>query len=351
MNNMKSIKTLFAVGMLSMVGFTAQAGNPQRAGSAGASELLINPWASTSGFRDGAVANVKGIESAYLNVAGLAYTEGIQVGLANTQWLVGAGIQVNAAGLAAKVGESGVLGLTLSQFDYGDWEITTEDQPEGVGATIAPQALTIGLSYAQKFTRSITGGVTVKMYNSSISNLNASGIAFDAGVQYHTGDLKEFKFGIVLRNVGPSFGYSGDGFSLTLPVPTGNYTQTFDSRSAQFELPTQLSLGASYDWHLEKETHILTFLGSFTSNSFIKDVYTLGAEYSFKEWLKIRGAYGFDDNRADNTQTNAMGGLSAGFSFIAPLGASTKFAVNYAYRTTNSQFNGIHTVGVSLDIF
>ena len=28
------------------------AGNPQRAGQAGASELLINPWARTSGWED-----------------------------------------------------------------------------------------------------------------------------------------------------------------------------------------------------------------------------------------------------------------------------------------------------------
>ena len=51
------------------------AGNEQRAGSAGASELLINPWARTSGWAGANVAGVRGLEGIYSNVAGLAFTQ------------------------------------------------------------------------------------------------------------------------------------------------------------------------------------------------------------------------------------------------------------------------------------
>ena len=47
------------------------AGNPQRAGQAGASELLINPWARTSGWGGSNVAGITGLESQFSNVAGL----------------------------------------------------------------------------------------------------------------------------------------------------------------------------------------------------------------------------------------------------------------------------------------
>jgi len=64
-------------------------GNPVRSGSAGASELLINPWARTASWAEGNTANVMGLESLYGNIAGLAFTDGLQAGFANSQWLVG----------------------------------------------------------------------------------------------------------------------------------------------------------------------------------------------------------------------------------------------------------------------
>ena len=50
----------------------AKAGNEDRAGSAGATELLINPWARSSGWGSAGVSSVKGLEATFLNVAGLA---------------------------------------------------------------------------------------------------------------------------------------------------------------------------------------------------------------------------------------------------------------------------------------
>ncbi len=62
------------------------AGNPQRVGQAGASELLINPWARTSGWGGANVASVRGLEGIYSNVAGLAFTKKTELIFSNTQW-------------------------------------------------------------------------------------------------------------------------------------------------------------------------------------------------------------------------------------------------------------------------
>ena len=83
------------------------------------------------------------------------------------------------------------------------------------------------------------------MYNSAVNNLSATGVCFDAGVQYIPTNVKDFSFGITMRNIGPSFSYRGDGLSIVLPVPTGLYTNSFQNRSEDFELPTQLAIGAS----------------------------------------------------------------------------------------------------------
>ena len=42
------------------------AGNEQRAGQAGASELLINPWARSSGWAGANIAGVRGLEGCIL---------------------------------------------------------------------------------------------------------------------------------------------------------------------------------------------------------------------------------------------------------------------------------------------
>ena len=54
---------------------TAFAGNPDRAGSAGAGQLLINPWAASNGLAGTNMASVTGLESTFSNVAGLAFVE------------------------------------------------------------------------------------------------------------------------------------------------------------------------------------------------------------------------------------------------------------------------------------
>lgn len=342
----KSVYTILLASAL--VSTAAYAGNPSRAGSAGASELLINPWAQSSGLANSNIASTVGLEATFLNIAGLAHAKSTEIGFANTQWLIGSGVSVNSFGIAQKVSDGGRLSLNFQSFDYGEWDVTTETSPDGGAGTISPTAIVIGLGYAQKFTDNIFGGVNIKIFNSTISNLSATGVGIDAGVQYVAGDKREYKFGIALKNVGPSFGYRGDGLSLSLPVPQGGYSQSFDSRSQSFELPTQLSLGVAYDWHIEEKVHVLTFSGSFVSNSFEKDNFLFGVQYGYKDWLAVRGGYHLNDDRADGMNTSALVGPTAGVTFNAPIGNSY-FRVDYAYRMTPT-FGGIHTIGAAFDL-
>lgn len=325
---------------------SAYAGNPQRAGSAGASELLINPWAQTSGWAGANIAGVSGVEASFLNIAGTAQTEVTQVGFSNTQWLVGSDVSINSFGFNQAVGNSGVLGATVNMYDYGEWEITTTDNPDGGIGSISPSTAIIGLSYAQRFTSSILGGVNVKFYSQNSRDLNASALCFDAGVQYITGEQDQIKFGITLQNVGPSASFEGDGKSIVLPVPRGNYTEAFNTKSATFELPATLSIGGSYDFEFTNQK--LTLAGAFRSNSFDKDEYMLGAEYTLIEKVTLRAGYVIRDNRDEVIDTDVRSGVSAGLSLKLPLGDSD-FRLDYAYQPTDV-FDGIHGIGVNFDL-
>jgi hypothetical protein len=324
----------------------AFAGNPQRAGSAGAPELLINPWARTSGWGGVDVANIRGVEATFLNIAGIAHTQSTEVAFSNTQWLVDAGISINAAGFNQKVGSNGVLSANFVAFDYGEWDFTTIENPEGGIGTVSPSTAIIGVGYAQKFTESIRGGVNLKIYNSAIVDMSVTAAAVDAGVQYITGKTDQIKFGITLRNIGPGSRFEGGGQSVTLVTQQGGYTQEFEERSESFELPTTLSIGGSYDFKFEEQR--VTVAGAFQSNSFEKDIYTLGAEYSIKEIVSLRAGYTIFDNRDYEVNTTVFSGFNAGASIDVPLSKDNDntFVLDYAYRAT-SVLGGVHSIGAS----
>ena len=68
---------VFSAGLFASL--TAQAGNEDRVGSAGASQLLVNPWARSSAIGDASYANSNGLEATYMNIAGLAFTDKTQL--------------------------------------------------------------------------------------------------------------------------------------------------------------------------------------------------------------------------------------------------------------------------------
>jgi len=329
------------------------AGNPQRAGQAGASELLINPWARTSGWGGANIAGVRGLEGIFSNVAGLAFTEKTELIFSQTQWLKfgdDAVADISSFGFSQKVGESGVLGFSVMSMSFGEIEITTVDLPDGGIGFYSPKFMNIGVSYAKIFSNSIYGGVTVKMISEQISNVGANGVALDAGIQYVTGAEDNLKFGISLKNVGPRMSFTGDGLSFRGIVgDDDDYKMTVEQRSSELELPALLNIGLSYDVNVMQ--HRITGAGTFTSNSFQKDQYRLGGEYSYNEMFMVRLGYTYEDGiRTPSTRTTALRGPSAGFTVELPMGdEGSTFGLDYSYRHTDP-FQGSHTIGARINL-
>ena len=245
----KKIVYLSVVAVLVQSGNSAFAGNEDRSGQAGASQLLINPWARSSGWGGMNIASVRGVESVYLNVAGAAFVKKTEVAFSNTQYLKGSEISINSLGLSQKVGTSSVISLSIMSMSLGDIPITTEATPEGGTGTYSPQFINFGLSYSKEFSNSIYGGVSFKSISESISDLKASGFVFDVGIVYVTGNNESkdnLKFGISLKNVGSPMKYSGDGLSVKVAAPTGNYQLTVEQRSEKFEIPSLVNIGISF---------------------------------------------------------------------------------------------------------
>jgi len=344
------MKKLIVGLLLILISLPVWAGNNDRAGSAGATQLLILPWARTGGLSGSNLSSVSGMEAMSFNVAGLAYTEGIEVGLGNILYMGNSGILVNSLGIAIRMGESSsTLGLSVMQVGYGDINVTTVEMPEGGLGVFSPNYLNIGLSYAKEFSNSIYGGITMKLISESISNVSATGFAFDAGINYVTGPNDNIKFGISLRNVGGKMTFRGDGLDVQGSIQPSTNVVTLQSRSQGFELPAQMGLGITYDVYLA-ENSMLDLNFTFLANSFTKDQFNFGVGYEFKELLRVNLGYVYENGITNSEERNTVyTGPSGGVTVNIPLGkGGSTLGLDYAYRFTNP-FNGFNQFALRLN--
>lgn len=343
------------------------AGNGDRAGSAGATDLLINPWARNSGWANANTAFARGLEAQFLNVAGLSFTKKTELIFAHSMWLAGTGINIESFGFSQNMGaQRGVLALSIMALNSGKITETTVNQPEGTGSTYQVSNLNIALSYSRSFSKKISGGITIRIISQGLSNVNSTGFAVDAGIMYKTKigkrkiegleDDDNLFFGISLKNIGPRMIANGDALSTQFQSPIFGTNVTVNQRSAEYEMPALMNIGAGYTFRLNK-SHSLDFAFNFTTHSFTYDQWMLGVQYNFKNMLMVRGGYTFEEGSfgtrdgATPTMLNAFVGPSAGFTFESPLkkGGTTKIGFDYSFRATYN-FGGVHTFGARFTI-
>lgn len=392
-NTYKSLIICVLVALISVsTSYSVLAGNRDRSGQAGASHLLIDPWARTNGMANAGIAEVRGLESVYSNVAGLSFVKRTDFAFNRTQYLVGSncGININAMGFAQHLGKAkdfGTLGISFSSMGFGQVQVTTVAQPEGGLGNYKPSLTTIGIHYAKSFNHFIKGGVSLKIINESIADLHATGFAIDAGVQYVAGKFENFKIGVTLKNIGLPMSYKGDGMSFRGRINNTGVEQTLNIRSAEFEMPSLLAIGVSYDFlwfggeyaNMSKEDraaegltrneaqHRLTLAASFTANSYSRDIFAIGMEYGFMRYFMIRAGYSLE-NVTSKKETNENGeqelaavlfnsdsfflGPSVGATVAIPLSKTNigqNIYIDYAYRFT-SKWRGNHLIGIKVSL-
>lgn len=351
-------KAVLVMGALG-ISVGAFAGNKDRTGQAGATELLVNPWAQSTGLFGMNVSGVRGLEAMKCNIAGMAFTDNMEVGASHLVYLSGSQVGVNNIGLSKKLGNFGALGVNIMAMSFGNITITDDDHPEGGIGTYSPAFYNIELGYAKDFSNSIHAGVGVTMVTEQITNAHATGAAFEAGVQYVTGKRDNFHFGITLRNIGTNMRFSGPGFSVNSDAPeNANYQLNRAIPSEKFEMPTYLSMSASYDFFLDenhlngendKPKHRLSALVNFQSNSFINDYLGGGIEYSFMNTLMLRGGYRYESGIGGANAVTMYTGWCAGLTVQHGIGENGPIiAIDYSYRPTQHPSNGVHAFSLRL---
>lgn len=352
-NSIFNIKGALLLGAVVLAGFSLNAGNEDRVGSAGASHMLVNPWARSGATAGAGIANVNGLEASFLNIAGVAFTDKTQIKFNHTNWMGSAGIGFNSAGISQRISESGVIAISIQSMNFGDVMVTTVNNPEGNIGFFSPRANVFNVGYARTFSSSISGGINFKVISENIADLKANGIGIDAGIRYVTGEQDQMKFGITLKNVGPVMKFKGDGLANQATyVSTGNIV-SLEQRTATYELPSLLGIGASYDFIFDEKNKLNVAFG-FTANSFQSDQFRLGVDYGMtqdKLAFNLRAGYVYEKGifNAEN-RANALVGPTAGFSVDALVGESkTALGLEYSARLAGI-FGVIHTFGATISL-
>lgn len=331
----------------------ATAGNEDRSGSACAPQLLVNPWSRSSALGDAGVANVNGLEGTFTNIAGLAFTEKTQLKFNYTNWLGNSDIKFSSAGFAQRISDNTVMAVSLQSMNFGNIDITTVENPEGGIGVFSPRVNVINLGFARSFSSSIHAGFNMKMINEAITNMKGTGVAFDAGIRYVTGEKDHIKFGITLKNVGPEMRYKGDGFGKQASYANTDDVVTLTQRVQSYELPSTLSIGASYDF-IFSESNKLMLCGAYTANSFQNDQYRAGLEFNMtkeKYAFSVKAGYVYEKNLFSvENRANALVGPTAGFHFDALVGENkSALGIEYCARFAGL-FGIVHTFGTTISI-
>ncbi len=340
------------------ISYNSFAGNKDRIGQSGASEMLINPWARSTGVFGQNTSYVWGLEAMKSNIAGLAMDSTMEIGASHTVYLSGTGVAINNLGLTQPIGNSSVLGINIMSMNFGDITTTDYYNPEGYG-TFHPSLLNVQVGFSRQFSTHVNAGAAATYVSEQISNVNALGLAFEGGIQYISGKKDNFHLGVALRNLGTNMRFSGSGFAVSgkQSQSTPEYSATLLTPQEKFSLPTYLNIGASYDFYLDEHhlqsadsmpKHKLTVMGNFTSNSFINDYLGAGVEYTFRSMFSLRAAYRYEKGITDVTTTTTMyTGFAAGASVQTQIGSDgPTLAFDYSFRPTQRPANGVHVISL-----
>lgn len=334
---------LLAFGLLVMTPLSTLA--QDRSGTAGSQYLLVTSTARMAALGSSAtsgISGINGIEALSINPASLTLNTGTSALFSRMEYV--ADIGVNTFGVAQAIGNN-QLAFSISSWDYGDIPVQTESNPEPGDVTYSAASLSAGLTYARLFTDRISAGVTFKLLNERIDEMNATGVAVDAGMTYVVGE-SGLRFGVSLKNFGRQLSYEGDdlGREVRIPGQSGDATTvTLNIESSPFELPSALNFGAAYSMNFAEST-TLTVLGNYRSNAFSEDQFAGGLELGFLNILMVRGGYELE---GDMDQTfyegwNIGGGLNLDVS-------GTRVAVDYAYRATEF-FDAVQMVTATVSL-
>ena len=333
---------ILVLAILAMSQAFAGAGN--RAGTNGASELLIPVGARDIAMGGSTISTSRGVEAIFWNPAGTAdMKNSADVYFSHMSYI--ADIGVNYGGVSANIEGFGILSLSLKSLAIDEIPVTTTRDPDGTGQSFKPQYFTTGVTFSRRLSERVAVGLTTNLISERLGDVSATGFSFDVGVLYENlASVDGLNIGIVVKNIGPQMKFDGTGLLTTATVADQHRPATlYQIQAATFELPSSIQFGVGYKRQI---SDMITLQGStaFQSNNFSDDEYRIGLEGSYQDLLFVRGGYSLAQQETD--QREYLYGPTLGFGVHSALG-NMEITIDYAYRSMKT-FDGNHIFSVKL---
>ncbi len=342
------IRILMTVLMLSVLFGQLQA---QKVGTTSFQFLKVMPTARATALGDAFVTLARGADAAFWNPGGLARIENQELTTTLTSWIFDT--KLIAMAYDIPMGNLGNVCFQFQYIDYGTIQETRADMPDLViapdgsrffnsgltGRSFTPYSYVLGISYAQTFTDKFSAGGTVKYAMESlwsdpvVTIINkttgevrsvktyADVVLFDFGMLYNTG-YRSVQVGVAVQNFGPQVTFVDKAHPAPLAFRIGISGNLFGKEGLFFTDDVN-RLTLAYDL--------------FQPNDYLQQMH-IGAEYSFSEFIALRGGYKVDYDSE---------GLTYGFGINSAL-SGWPVSIDYSYGKMNEFLNNVHRISLGV---
>ncbi len=322
---------------------TAPASNAQsKVGTTAAQFLGIGVGPRATSMGGAFVATGTDASAMYWNPGALSRIGHSQIMASHTDWLVET--DLNWVGITLALDADNAIGISLTQLDLGEDDVTTVQRPEGTGERWTAQDVAFTVSYARNLTDRFSIGGSFKYISQHIWNESASSIAFDVGLLFTT-PFDGLRLGMSLTNYGGDMQLDGKDLTRRIdldPDNSGNNeTIVANLKTDAWELPLFFRAGLSYDIALGEALRATLAADAVRPNDNDEHV-NFGGEFSFRETFFVR--VGWKSVFMDDSEE----GFTAGAGLHYPLFGSTAATIDYAYQEFGV-FKNVQTITLSVD--
>lgn len=286
-----------------------------KVGMSGAQFLKIPTTARVVGLGGAFTAIANDLSTLDVNPAGITNIQRRGFTVSEIRWI--ADINYAYLGAAIPMGYNSV-GFHVSVLTMGKMRKTTYEDPYGVNTSdFTAHSEMLGIIFGRKMTDKLSVGIAAKVVHEGISNLSATGIAFDLGTYYNTG-FKSLRIAMTVHNYGTNMQFNGQ--DLKLPTIPSDWQTGYGYQgnplpllleSSPYSLPLYFRIGLAYDAVDAPKNKLTTALDLIHPNDGLEKV-LIGAEYQYDKFFSLRAGYKLDPDRFYDKES-ALLGLSAGF--------------------------------------
>ncbi|MBN1542114.1 PorV/PorQ family protein [candidate division KSB1 bacterium] len=318
-------RVLFHFVLVSLI-YTGHAVSQTKVGTTAATFLGISvgPRATAMG---GAFAAVGEDPTAlYYNPGAIAQNNLSQLTVVHTNWLLDT--QFNWVGFVLKPDGANAFGLSYTQLNYGEEEITTVINPEGTGERWSASDLAVGLTYSRSLTDRFSLGGTIKYIQQKIFNESSNAFAVDVGLLFVTG-LNNMRLGMSISNFGTDMRLEGRDLIQRIdldPDRLGNNDKIVGYlKTDSWPLPLFFRVGLAMDV-VRTPFAVMTLAVDALRPSDNDEILNVGGEVALQNALFLRAGYK-SLFRKESEEGLTMG---AGIRFLQPGGAQWTFDYTFA---------------------